>query len=71
MAVVKCTHAGCTCLPAPGMTYCSTHCEIVQEESVPDDVGCACGHYGCDPRAASTPTEARIAADMLEVESRH
>jgi len=61
MAIAKCGHAGCTCLPAPGTAYCNSHCEGIQETSLPEEVGCGCGHIGCDPRS--------IPADVLQDEN--
>lgn len=50
MALAKCAHVGCACLPTPGMNYCSTRCENIEEFGEHEDIGCSCGHRGCDPR---------------------
>lgn len=69
MAIVRCSHAGCTCLPAPGLNFCSTNCELKQEQGLlADDVGCECGHYGCDPRAIDTPVELQPEINPLDSE---
>jgi hypothetical protein len=57
MAVVKCAHAGCCCLPAIAMIYCSTHCEVVERDKVDEEIGCGCGHFGCDPRGLKRPND--------------
>jgi hypothetical protein len=66
MAIAKCAHAGCTCLPTPETNYCCQHCEGVQETGAPEDVGCGCGHIGCDP--ASLPAGDGVATIGLENE---
>jgi hypothetical protein len=50
MAIAKCSHPGCACLPAPGMIYCSSSCELVEEEKMDVPISCVCAHPGCDPR---------------------
>lgn len=53
MALAKCAHPGCSCLPATEdhEQYCSNHCAEVAHHDLPEDKGCMCGHPGCDPRA--------------------
>ncbi len=68
MALVKCIHPGCACLPADGMSFCSTSCEVVEEEKVDVPISCVCGHTGCDPRAQVKGTNP---IDFLNAESRH
>lgn len=68
MALAKCSHPGCSCLPANGLIYCSDSCEVVENENVDVPISCVCGHEGCDPRAqlkAVNPLE------FLNAESRH
>ena len=52
MAIAKCAHPGCACLPAEHEEYCSEHCAEVSHHEMPEEKGCLCGHAGCDPRAA-------------------
>ncbi len=65
MAMEKCGHAGCTCLPSPETRFCCQHCEGVQESGAPDEIGCGCGHLGCDPRSipAAVQEEEIVVAD--------
>jgi hypothetical protein len=68
MALAKCTHPGCTCLPAPGMIYCSTSCELVEEENIDVPISCVCGHPGCDPRGRVRSVNP---IEFLDAESSH
>jgi hypothetical protein len=67
MVIAKCGHAGCTCLPTPETNYCCQHCEGVQETGAPEEVGCGCGHIGCDP--ASLPAPAESATETITLEN--
>jgi hypothetical protein len=63
MAIVRCAHAGCTCLPSPEMSFCCTHCEQMQEKATVEEVGCGCGHYGCDPRSVDDAVAVEVPLD--------
>jgi hypothetical protein len=70
MALAKCGHPGCSCLPGDGSEFCSDHCEQVQFHEPKEEVGCLCGHTGCDPRAMhhDTPFETGAIRDDLDEE---
>jgi len=70
MALAKCGHPGCACLPADRANFCSDHCQEVAHHEPKEEKGCLCGHTGCDPRAVhhSTATELGLIEDDLAVD---
>jgi hypothetical protein len=47
-------------LPQLEAQFCSDHCEMAQKIETPEEPGCGCGHYGCDPKTIKTPTEQEV-----------
>lgn len=72
MALAKCGHPGCSCLPADSEQFCSEHCKEVQFHEPPEEKGCLCGHTGCDPRSAhhDTPFETGEIKDDAQLAER-
>ena len=40
----KCGNPTCSCIPANGEEFCSTHCEGIKGTT---EIMCQCGHPGC------------------------
>lgn len=40
----KCSNPACSCVPANGENFCSTHCEATKGTT---EIMCQCGHPGC------------------------
>ena len=72
MALAKCAHPGCSCLPADHVQYCGDHCAKAAAHEAKQEIGCLCGHTGCDPKGAhhDTPFETGEFTDNL-LEPRH
>jgi hypothetical protein len=51
----KCAHPSCSCRATTESKYCSSYCEDAKDTT---EIGCNCGHAGCEIGAAEVESPA-------------